>query len=155
MSEKPKKKPRKKKKKKRIVVLSKKDKLDIIRDILMKNPRAKKYGFNIEVQRFFRNEFKVKVHKSYISKLIKEVFEEWKRGDRIIYGKERTIRMWERLFEKAENEGSIGDQIRILHEIGNIEGHYDTENAPKVFDADDMKKQWRKAFESARKERDN
>jgi len=104
--------------------ISKKEKKDIIRDIVKKYPNYRRYGFLVVLQDFFKAEYKLRLSKPYVSQLLKEVIEDWSREKETIYSKRQILESLARLYEKAEEAGSIGEQRRILTDIAKIEGVY-------------------------------
>ena len=102
--------------------LSKKEKLDIVRQIIIDNPNTRKYGYNKAAIAMIREKFKVEITDDAMSRLISEVKEEFQKEQDIREGKGKVIAMFQNLYEKAER---INDKRLILVEIAKLDKLYE------------------------------
>lgn len=100
---------------------SKKDKLKIVRDIMIRMPDINKYGYNKEVIEIVNKKFGFKLTDSYVSRLISEVRREWAENTEKYMSKKELI---DRLIDLLGKCKTIFEQRAILQEIGKLEGHY-------------------------------
>lgn len=114
--------------------LTHKDKLAIVRDVIIQKPRYWAYGYNRAIIRMIDEKFGEKIGDDVMSKLIKSVLAEMELEKTIKMNKEKLIEMHLNIFERSEN--SV-DKTRSLIEIGKLSGHY-IENI-KVENVDDDK----------------
>lgn len=101
-------------------VLSKADKMAIIRDFIKANPDCNRYGFNREIITFFQNTFNIVLNEGYVSQLIAEVKSEWEKTQSIYVTKGQIVEMYLKLYE---NTHDVNARIRILMNLAKIEGH--------------------------------
>lgn len=102
--------------------LTHKEKVAIVRDVLIERPRYWAYGWNRDIIKLFKKKFEITFKDSYISKLKKETLNQMKDDKKVILTKEKLIEMHIRIFEKYP---FAIDKTRSLIEIGKLEGHYE------------------------------
>lgn len=103
--------------------LSRKDKVKIVRDAIIKQPRYWGYGWNKAVMEYFKKEHDLEFHDSYFSKLKTEAIEEMKNDKSISLGKETLIDMHLSIYQN-KNSTAV-DKTRSLIEIGKLQGDYE------------------------------
>jgi hypothetical protein len=101
--------------------LSRKNRLKIVRDILLTRPDYKKYGFNRQAIKLIQEKFNYKVTDAEMSKLIRIVEEQWETESSIRIGKTKVLEMYTDIFEKSEDPWV---KLKTLQEIGKISGLY-------------------------------
>lgn len=121
--------------------LTKKEKLAIVRDIIIRIPNYRKYGFNRLVIELFKEKHHIEITDSDISKYIKEVEDQWKEIEDNKTSKSQLKEMLFNVYEK--NKGLPHAQIRSLQEIGKLEGYHKPDiinNNFNNFDPKDVKR---------------
>lgn len=101
--------------------LTKKQVMSIIRDILIKRPDYKKYGFNRSIIDSLKLQFGITMSDANICKYIKDIEKEWQNIKTTVVTKQQIIDMFKDLYEEEENTFA---KIKILTEIGKLEKHY-------------------------------
>ena len=101
--------------------LNHKDKIAIIRDVIIAKPRYWAYGYNRAIIQLFKDKFGIRHSDSAMSKLKEEAIKQIETDKKIIIAKEKLIEMHMKIFEDAENPV---DKTRSLYEIGKLSGHY-------------------------------
>ena len=91
----------------------------IIRDYMLEYPRIERYGYNKALIKFFRDNFKVNIGTDVISQDIANINDQMMNSKAVLYSKEKVIKMYERIAEKAIKPEL---KIAILKEIAKIEG---------------------------------
>jgi hypothetical protein len=107
--------------------LSKKEKLAIVRDIIIKMPNYRKYGFNRAVINIFKKNHGITISDRDISEYIKDVEKQWQEADDIKTSKAQLKEMLMNVYETHKIFPHA--QIRSLREIGKLDGHYSPEIA--------------------------
>lgn len=100
--------------------LTKKDIMAIIRDIIIKRPDYKKYGFNKTISENLKSQFNINLPNNDVSRYIKDIEKEWESAKAIIITKRQIVEMLQDLYEESKNEFAM---IKILREISELEGH--------------------------------
>ena len=103
------------------VKLSYGDKKAIIRDILVKYPNYKRYGFGKMVQGYFRENYGLAIKHYTVSKIITQIKNEWKEADEVVYSKTQAFDELDYIFEKTADERL---KVLIVLEKSKMEGHY-------------------------------
>ena len=102
--------------------LTKKDKLAIVRSIIIRMPNYREYGFNRNVIKVFKKEHGITLTDRDISGYIKEIEEAWIEVENITTSKSQLKEMLFNIY--AHNRKNPNAQIRSLREIGKLDGHY-------------------------------
>ena len=93
-----------------------------IRTSLIRNPDYQKYGYNKQLIKSIEKNLSITLTDSCISKHIKKVKEDFAKEQEIQVSKIELINMYMSMYTNKKSSNS--DRIRILQEIGKLEGHY-------------------------------
>lgn len=106
---------------KEVPKLKPKEKVQVIRDIMIKYPRVERYGYNRKIIEIVKDEYGIVMRDSQISKIISEIDNRWSENKTEYVSKRKLMEMYLSLFEETD---SITDKRKILQEIGKLENHY-------------------------------
>lgn len=109
--------------------ISRRDKIAIIRSIILTNPDIYQYGYKKNIKEYIKTKYHVDISKAAIKKYIKIAIEEIKENTFVSVTKDRIVGMLLQLFEKSK---SISEKRKLLKDIAALQGFYtvdDTENS--------------------------
>jgi hypothetical protein len=107
--------------------ISKEDRKALIRDVMIRYPDYKRFGYNRKIIALIKAETskdggKAVVLEDYeVSRFIKEIEKEWQKDDEIKFSKKRIIDMQVGLFESKD--AKVKDKRMILQDIAKITGN--------------------------------
>jgi hypothetical protein len=107
--------------------ISKEDRKALIRDVMIRYPDYKRFGYNRKIIALIEQETskeggKAVVLEDYeVSRFIKEIEKEWQKDDEIKFSKKRIIDMQVGLFESKD--AKVKDKRMILQDIAKITGN--------------------------------
>lgn len=102
--------------------LTKQEKIALVRDVMIRMPDYKRYGYNRKIIDLIRKQTGITLIDNDITRCIDAIEKQWQEGETIKYSKEKIIEMFAGLYESKDAKPN--DKRMVLQEIGKLEGHY-------------------------------
>lgn len=102
--------------------LSKKDKMSLVRDVLLRYPDWRRYGYNRRVIKLIEAETKITLTEQDITRCIDSIEEQWREERVVKYSKEKIVDLLEGLYETKGIK--MNEKRMVLQDIGRLEGHH-------------------------------
>jgi hypothetical protein len=121
--------------------LSPEDKKSIVRDFMLKFPDTKVYGYKTTIQKHFKEKHKTDISIGGVCRIIDRIEEEFSKVKSVLVSKTKLISQYQMLLHQALNvkkgqKPNVDSAIKILREIGKLEGHYIERIKSDVFNFD-------------------
>jgi hypothetical protein len=104
--------------------LTPEEKKAIVREFMLKFPDTNTFRYNKKIIDYVEKHIGVTLTDTNVSRIIKRIEDEFSKSTQMIMTKNKLIDLHISLYQVALKNKKVTDAIRVLREIGKLEGHY-------------------------------